>query len=300
MLSFKQILTLFALILINAIIITRFLPKPKISFAKKKEMLEAVNKLNSELPRNVGSIGLLDSISLESNILSYHFSVFGDPAIDNFYTDNYTEIGELAKYSILSLNGQHNTGTFIATILEENDIYLQVEIVTPSNKMFKWKYSGAELRDFISNLRIRPTEALYVIIDTQIKLTNLRLPIEISDFGAANFITTNTIKATLSSNERLLNINRDGNNIIFVIETNEREYSINEIKEYVKNPLFIENFANLISEDVDVQEFFNSLVLSHSKLTYRYKNKTSTDSADITISYQTLKKNCNPQLQEIL
>ena len=201
MLSFKQILTLFALILINAIIIIRVIPKPKISFVKEKEMLEAINKLNSELPRNVGSIGQLDSISLESNILSYHFTVFGDPAIDNFYTDNYTEFGELAKYSIISLNGQHNTGTFITTILEENDIYLQVEIVTPSKKKFKWKYSGVELRDFISTLEITPTEALYVIIDTQIKLTNLRLPIEISDYGAANFITKNTIKATLSSNE---------------------------------------------------------------------------------------------------
>ena len=35
MLSFKQILTLFVLILINAIIIIRSIPKPKISFVKE-------------------------------------------------------------------------------------------------------------------------------------------------------------------------------------------------------------------------------------------------------------------------
>ena len=56
----------------------------------------------------------------------------------------------------------------------------------------------------------------------------------------------------------------------------------------------------LLSEDADMMEFMNMLVLSHSYLTYRMKNVASTDSVDVTIPYGILKNNCSHQLRNQL
>lgn len=55
-----------------------------------------------------------------------------------------------------------------------------------------------------------------------------------------------------------------------------------------------------MSEDADMMEFMNMLVLSQSNLIYRMKNVSSTDSVDVTIPYVILKNNCNHQLRNQL
>lgn len=298
--SFKQILCIFASIIIGVVIIVQFLPKPKLSFSDKQELLRWIEKLNSELPRNIGTIGQLDCVTYDSNVITYHFSNFGDSSIDTFYEDNYNEVGEMMKYGAITLNGQNNAGDNFAKLLDSKGLSVCFKFKTPSNKIFQWNYTGKEILDFMQSIRISPTEALYTIIDAHIKLANLNIPIDSDDHSSVNTIVTNTIGNTLGPDERILKILHDGNSVVFVCETNEHEASILQIKEYLNDPLFIQNYATLLSENADIMEFMNMLVLSHSNLTYRMKNVASTDSVDVTIPYVILKNNCSHQLRNQL
>lgn len=298
--SFKHLLAIFASVIIGAIILVQFLPKPKLSFSDKQELFKAIGKLNSELPRKIGSVGQLDCVTYDSNVITYHFTNFGDPSIDAFYEDNHNEVGEMLKYGVITLNGQNNAGDNFAKLLDSKGLTICIEFKTPSNKIFQWNYTGTDIIDFMKSISVTPTEALYTIIDTHIKLANLSLPTEANNPGCVNTIVTNSIGFTMGQDEKLLKILHDGNNVIFVCETDEQEISIPEIREYLSNPLFIQNYATILSKDADMMEFMNMLVLSHSNLIYRVKNVGSTDSVDVTLPYDILKNNCNHQLRNQL
>ena len=130
--SFKQILCIFASIIIGAIIIVQLLPKPKLSFSDKQELLRTIEKLNSELPRKIGTIGQLDCVTYDANVITYHFTNFGDSLIDTFYEDNHNEVGEMMKYGVITLNGQHNAGVNLAKLLDCKGLILRIEFVQPS------------------------------------------------------------------------------------------------------------------------------------------------------------------------
>lgn len=298
--TFKQILCIFASIIIGAVIIVQFLPKPKLSFSDKQELFRTIEKLNSELPRKIGTIGQLDCVTYDSDVITYHFINFGDSLIDTFYEDNHNEVREIMKYGVITLNGQHNAGDNLAKLLDSKGLIMRIELKTPSNKIFQWNYTGKDILDFMKSISVTPTEALCTIIDTHIKLANLSLPMESNNLGCINTIVTNSIGSTMGQGEKLLKILHDGNSVVFICETNEQETSIPEIREYLSNPLFVQNYATLLSKDADMMEFMNLLVLSHSNLIYRLKNVESTDSVDITIPYVILKNNCNHQLRNQL
>lgn len=299
--AFKIILCAIALIIIGAAFVARILPKPKMSFTDKQELYGIIARLNSDLPDKIGTIGQLEEISFDdSKIITYHISIFGDSSIDKFYKENFDEIGVLMKYGVISLNGQHNTGTNLAKLLENKGINLCVDVKTPSNQRFQWNYTGKELSDFIPSLTLTPTEALHTVITTEIKLANLSLPVALNDFGDIHSVAVNALQGTIAQGDRLLEILYHGNEIIFVCETSEQENTVAEIRKYLNNPLFIENFVSSLSEDADIAEFINMLVLAHSEMTYRIKNVTATDSIDITVPYTVLKNKCSIKLQNLL
>lgn len=206
----------------------------------------------------------------------------------------------MMKYGVITLNGQNNAGDNFAKLLDYKGLTVCIEFKTPSNKIFQWNYTGKDILDFINSISVTPTEALCRIIDTHIKLANLSLPMESNNLGCVNTIVTSSIESTIELDEKLLKILHNGNSVIFVCETTEQETSIPEIREYLSNPLFVQNYATLLSEDADMMEFMNMLVLSHSNLIYRMKNVGSTDSVDVTIPYVILKNNCNYQLRNQL
>lgn len=66
---------------------------------------------------------------------------------------------------------------------------------------------------------------------------------ESNNFGCVNTIVTNSIVSTMGQDEKLLKILHDGNSVVFVCETNGQETSIPEIREYLSNPLFVQNYV---------------------------------------------------------
>ena len=118
---------MFTSIIIGAIIIVQFVPKSKLSFSDKQEMLRVIEKINAELHRKVGTIGELDYVSYDSSVITYHFTSFGDSSIDTFYESNHNEIGEMMKYGVITLNGRRNTGHNLANLLEDKNLILRIE-----------------------------------------------------------------------------------------------------------------------------------------------------------------------------
>ena len=55
------------------------------SFSDKQGLIKTIKKLNIELPRKIGTIGQLDCVTYDSNVIIYHFTNFGDSSIDSFY-----------------------------------------------------------------------------------------------------------------------------------------------------------------------------------------------------------------------
>lgn len=217
----------------------------------------------------------------------------GAAEIDSFYVEYYHEMRELMKYGLLSMNGQNGFGSEFASLLDSCGIFLKMNFTTPSRRFFSWTYSGKELLDFISKINISPTDALYNIIDTHIKLANLTLPINYKDTLSHQSVATNAIVGVLFGDEQLLRIIHVGDNIILVYKINENDITLRELESYASNDLFIENMASLLSEDPDVKELMKMLVLAHSNMTYRLINPNATDSVDLEFPYSVLKKHCS-------
>lgn len=265
------------------------MPKPKLSFSERQEILNGISRLNSELPRKIGTIGQLDKVSFIGDTLSYYFSNYGDPIIDEFYKDNYNSVRDIMKYGCLTLNGQNNSGTRLAALLETKGIILQTIFTTPSKKEFHFIFEGKELLEFLDKIKISPTEALYTILDTNIKLLNLSLPIELEDFGEIQTISSNTFKNSLGDGDRLKEIRHSDNDVIFIIETKEKDFKINEIKPISENEIFLNEFTKELATDLDIREFLGMLAISHSNMVYKYYTPNYSDSVQIIIPYIILK-----------
>lgn len=289
---FKYIVAAFVLIIMGAIIVVQFLPKPKLSFTERQNINLAIQKLNSELPQEIGTIGQFEKASFRNDTLAYYYVVYGGKETDEFYEENFNEVRELMKYLVICMNGNRNTGTKMAQWINSVNIPIQVNISTLGTKTFKWTYEGRELLDFIHKVRISPTEALHTVIEVWIKLANLSLPLFADDINVQS-ISNNTIAKSMSPNERLIRILQKNDNIIFVSEIKEKDFSFDEVRANASNSIFVNAFTKEISKDADVREFLDLIATSHSNLIYRWCNVSYTDSADVVIPYMVLKQYSN-------
>ena len=289
---FKHIVTAFVLIIVGTIIVVQFLPKPKLSFTERQNINWAIQRLNSELPQKIGTIGQFEKVTFNADTIAYYYVVYGGKETDEFYEENYNEIRELMKYIVVCMNGHHNAGTKMAQWFDDVNIPIQVNISTLGTKTFKWSYDGRELLDFIDKVRISPTEALHTVIKVWIELANLSLPLSADDINLQS-ISNKAIVKSMSPDERLMRILLENDNIIFVSEINKKDFSFDEVRINASTPQFIEAFTEEISKDADVREFLDLIATSRSNLIYRWCNVSYTDSADVVIPYMVLKQYSN-------
>ena len=153
-------------------------------------------------------------------------------------------------------------------------------------------YPELRFLDFIHKVRISPTEALHTVIEVWIKLANLSLPLFADDINVQS-ISNNAIAKSMSPNERLIRILQKNDNIIFVSEIKEKDFSFDEVRANASNSIFVDAFTKEISKDADVREFLDLIATSHSNLIYRWCNVSYTDSADVVIPYMVLKQYSN-------
>ena len=276
----KIALIAFVVVLLCAIGITRTLPKDRLTFEEELNLRKSVKMLNDNLPRRLGTIGSLDSITYHKRSIGYHLSVFGDPSINDLYRSHYNDFHDVFLYSIAALNGQNGNATKLAEYCNAKKIGMTTTIFFSNKESMAWEFTPSEPLDFIQTYNGTPTEAVGRVLDFHIALANYN----------CSSITTNTISSLTDEGIVLLSLENLSNSIVWNWGVDEKRFDM----EQLSSSFHTEGFASLLIEemikDLDVQELINIISISRSNIILRYRGLTSNRSMEITIPYNLIKQ----------
>lgn len=291
---FKYIIAIFIACTLIGIFIALNKPRPKLTFSDKMKLSQIIAECNANLPREIGTIGYLDSMSFADETITYAVSVKGDDRIIQVYSDNYDEFKDMLKYSFIEMNGQGNLGNIFAHSLETKGLNICFKVSTENKKSMSWNITGKELSTFVDSCKLSPTTALKKVIDMQIKIANLKLPVTTSDSPKATTVAINSIVGDVKDEGCLLqSIKCEGNNLLFVYKVNEEgAKDIKRLKDREEDLDFMDAFVQELAQDKDVQEFIGMLALSHSNMVLVYREKASAKQFSLTLPYTILRNHC--------
>lgn len=291
---FKYIIAIFIACTLTGIFIALNIPRPKLTFNEKMRLSKIIAECNTDLPREIGTIGYLDSMSFADETITYAVSVKGDDRIIQVYSDNYDEFKDMLKYSVIEMNGQGNLGNIFVHSLETKGLNICFKVSTENKKSMSWNITGKELSTFVDSCKLSPTTALKKVIDMQIKIANLKLPVTTSDSLKATTVAINSIVGDVKDESCLLqSIKCEGNNLLFVYKVNEEgAKDIKRLKDREEDLDFMDAFVQELAQDKDVQEFIGMLALSHSNMVLVYREKASAKQFSLTLPYTILRNHC--------
>lgn len=291
---FKYIIVLLIVCTLIGIFIALNMPRPKLTFSDKMKLSQIIAECNSNLPREIGTIGYLDSMSFANETITYAVSVKGDDRIIQVYSDNYDEFKDMLKYSFIEMNGQGSLGNTFAHSLETKGLNICFKISTENKKSMSWNITGKELSTFVDSCKLSPTTALKKVIDMQIKIANLKLPVTTSDSPKATTVAINSIVGDVKDESCLLqSIKYEGNNLLFEYKVNEEgAKDIKRLKDREEDLDFMNAFVQELAQDKDVLEFIGMLALSHSNMVLVYRESNSNEQISIVLPYTILRNHC--------
>lgn len=258
--------------------------------AKIKKLLV---ELNADLPREIGTIGIQDSITFENNTLIFHHTVQGGEMIKGFYEEHYAKYKEVLKYALVSLNGQCNNGYKFAQIFFYKGFNACVSINTGYGEPVSWTITGKELKAFVDSCKLNPSEALKTSIDMELMMLNMTLPINGKKTPNVGSVVTNSLVGDFDKYCLLMSVRCKDNFIFLYFDVDEKNYDLNVLKNNAKDINYVENLTRVLSEDKDFQEFLGMLALSHSDLGIIYKGRKTKKTVSIVIPYTILCKYCS-------
>ena len=291
---FKYIIVLLIVCTFIGIFIALNMPRPKLTFSDKMKLSQIIAECNANLPREIGTIGYLDSMSFANETITYAVSVKGDDRIMQVYSDNYDEFKDMLKYSFIEMNGQGNLGNTFAHSLETKGLNICFKVSTENKKSMSWNITGKELSAFVDSCKLSPTTALKKVIDMQIKIANLKLPVTASDSPKATTVAINSIVGNVKAESCLLqSIKYEGNNLLFEYKVNEEGVkNIERLKDREEDLDFMDAFVQELAQDKDVLEFIGMLAISHSNMVLVYRESKSNEQISIVLPYTILRNHC--------
>ena len=289
---FKYILAILVVCTLVGIFVALNNPRPKLTFNDKIRLRQIITRCNADLPREVGTIGYLDSMSFADETITYAVSVKGDDRIMQVYSDNYDEFKDMLKYSFIEMNGQKNLGNTFAHCLEAKGLNICFKVSTENKKSMSWNITGKELSAFVDSCKLSPTTALKKVIDMQIKIVNLKLPVTTSDSSKATTVAINSIVGDVKDESCFLqSIKYEGNNLLFEYKVNdEGAKDIKKLKDRENDLEFMDALVQELAQDKDVLEFIGLLAISHSNMVLVYKN--SAKQISLKLPYIILRNHC--------
>ena len=289
---FKYILAILVVCTLVGIVVALNNPRPKLTFNDKIRLRQIITRCNADLPREVGTIGYLDSMSFADETITYAVSVKGDDRIMQVYSDNYDEFKDMLKYSFIEMNGQKNLGNTFAHCLEAKGLNICFKVSTENKKSMSWNITGKELSAFVDSCKLSPTTALKKVIDMQIKIVNLKLPVTTSDSSKATTVAINSIVGDVKDESCFLqSIKYEGNNLLFEYKVNEEgAKDIKKLKDRENDLEFMDALVQELAQDKDVLEFIGLLAISHSNMVLVYKN--SAKQISLKLPYIILRNHC--------
>lgn len=298
---FKYIIVILIICTLIGIFIGLNMPRPKLTFSDKMKLSQIIAECNANLPREIGTIGYLDSMSFADETITYAVSVKGDDRIMQVYSDNYDEFKDMLKYSFIEMNGQRNLGNTFAHSLEAKGLDICFKVYTESNKSKSWTITGREIREFVDSCKSSPTTALKRVIDMQIQIVNLKLPVTTSDSPKTTTVAINSIVGDTKDESCLLqSIKYEGNNLLFEYKVNEEGVkNIERLKDREEDLDFMDAFVQELAQDKDILEFIGMLAISHSNMVLVYRESKSNEHISIEMPYTILRNHCKVP-QELL
>ena len=298
---FKYIIAVLIVCTLIGIFIALNMPRPKLTFSDKMKLSQIIAECNTELPREIGTIGYLDSVSFADETVTYAVSVKGDDRIMQVYSDNYDEFKDMLKYSFIEMNGQRNLGNTFAHSLETKGLNICFKISMENKKSMSWNITGKELSTFVDSCKLSPTTALKKVIDMQIKIANLKLPVSASDSPKATTVAINSIVGDVKDESCLLQaIKYERNNLLFEYKVNEESMKdIENLKGREDDLELMNAFVQDLAQDKDVLEFIGMLAISHSNMVLVYRESKSNEQFSIEMPYTILRNHCKVP-QELL
>ena len=289
---FKYILAILVVCTLVGIVVALNNPRPKLTFNDKIRLRQIITRCNADLPREIGTIGYLDSMSFADETITYAVSVKGDDRIMQVYSDNYDEFKDMLKYSFIEMNGQKNLGNTFAHCLEAKGLNICFKVSTENKKSMSWNITGKELSAFVDSCKLSPTTALKKVIDMQIKIVNLKLPVTTSDSSKATTVAINRIVGDVKDESCFLqSIKYEGNNLLFEYKVNdEGAKDIKKLKDRENDLEFMDALVQELAQDKDVLEFIGLLAISHSNMVLVYKN--SAKQISLKLPYIILRNHC--------
>ena len=289
---FKYILAILVVCTLVGIVVALNNPRPKLTFNDKIRLRQIITRCNADLPREIGTIGYLDSMSFADETITYAVSVKGDDRIMQVYSDNYDEFKDMLKYSFIEMNGQGNLGNIFAHSLETKGLNICFKVSTENKKSMSWNITGKELSAFVDSCKLSPTTALKKVIDMQIKIVNLKLPVTTSDSSKATTVAINSIVGDVKDESCFLqSIKYEGNNLLFEYKVNdEGAKDIKKLKDRENDLEFMDALVQELAQDKDVLEFIGLLAISHSNMVLVYKN--SAKQISLKLPYIILRNHC--------
>ena len=289
---FKYILAILVVCTLVGIFVALNNPRPKLTFNDKIRLRQIITRCNADLPREIGTIGYLDSMSFADETITYAVSVKGDDRIMQVYSDNYDEFKDMLKYSFIEMNGQGSLGNTFAHSLETKGLNICFKVSTENKKSMSWNITGKELSAFVDSCKLSPTTALKKVIDMQIKIVNLKLPVTTSDSSKATTVAINSIVGDVKDESCFLqSIKYEGNNLLFEYKVNEEgAKDIKKLKDRENDLGFMDALVQELAQDKDVLEFIGLLAISHSNMVLVYKN--SAKQISLKLPYIILRNHC--------
>ena len=289
---FKYILAILVVCTLVGIVVALNNPRPKLTFNDKIRLRQIITRCNADLPREIGTIGYLDSMSFADETITYAVSVKGDDRIMQVYSDNYDEFKDMLKYSFIEMNGQGSLGNTFAHSLETKGLNICFKVSTENKKSMSWNITGKELSAFVDSCKLSPTTALKKVIDMQIKIVNLKLPVTTSDSSKATTVAINSIVGDVKDESCFLqSIKYEGNNLLFEYKVNdEGAKDIKKLKDRENDLEFMDALVQELAQDKDVLEFIGLLAISHSNMVLVYKN--SAKQISLKLPYIILRNHC--------
>ena len=289
---FKYILAILVVCTLVGIVVALNNPRPKLTFNDKIRLRQIITRCNADLPREIGTIGYLDSMSFADETITYAVSVKGDDRIMQVYSDNYDEFKDMLKYSFIEMNGQKNLGNTFAHCLEAKGLNICFKVSTENKKSMSWNITGKELSAFVDSCKLSPTTALKKVIDMQIKIVNLKLPVTTSDSSKATTVAIHSKVGDVKDESCFLqSIKYEGNNLLFEYKVNdEGAKDIKKLKDRENDLEFMDALVQELAQDKDVLEFIGLLAISHSNMVLVYKN--SAKQISLKLPYIILRNHC--------
>lgn len=298
---FKYIISILVVCTFVGIFIALSVPRPKLTFNDKIRLHQIIAECNADLPREIGTIGYLDSMSFADETITYAVSVKGDDSIMHVYSDNYDEFKDMLKFSFIEMNGQRNLGNAFAQSLDAKGLNICFKVSTENKKSMSWNITGKEISAFVDSCRLSPTTAMKKVIDMQIKIANLKLPITTVETQKTTTVALNSIVGDTKDKSCLLQaIRHEGNNLYFEYKIKKKELKNIEILREKQNDMnFMNAFVQELAQDKDILEFMGMLAISHSNMVLVYRESESNEQVSIELPYTIIRNHCKVP-QELL